>query len=370
VTHELDLLLLWGDDVVAQKRVPFRASLLAGEHFALPGDLASYALSFPLGASPGHAALVGDGALRVLACVTERDARPARFRLEGVFALAVVAAALVHVVAALLGVATPGDEEGTSIADRRATADAYVQNARDGDGTPGTAGATAAPAFTIAPTPATPGTPTMADESDETHNVATFGMLGLLDTVATTPSPGFAVHGPSPATDLFGDGSWSRELGGSGVGLSGIGQGGGGSGRGVDLVGPVGGIAVTRGFGEAHLTGSYSSTIVCHLQMGVPEIRGRLDPSAIQRIVRQNEGRFRACYVAGLVANPSLEGRVAVRFLIRRDGTVAMAEDTAGSDLPDEDVRACVVHTFTGLSFPEPGGVVSVSYPFVFSRPD
>jgi hypothetical protein len=336
----------------------------------LPGDLASYALSFPSGASPGHAVLAGDGALRVSARVTEREARPARFRLEGAFALALAVAALVHAVAAFLGVATPGDDEGTVAAERRATADAYVQNAHEGDGTPGTAGATAAPAFTIAPTPATPGTPTMADEPDEAHDVATFGMLGLLDTLATTPSPGFQVHGPSEASDLFGDGSWSQELGGSGVGLSGAGQGGGGSGRGLELVGPVGGVAVTTGYGSAHLTGGHTALVVCHLHMGEPEIRGRLDPSAIQRIVRANEGRFRACYLEGLLKSPTLEGRVAVRFLIRRDGSVAMAEDTAGSDLPDEDVRACVVHAFTALSFPEPGGVVSVTYPFVFSRPD
>ena len=363
-------MLSWGDDVVAQKRIPFRAHLLAGEHFALPGDLASYALSFPSGALPGHAALAGDGALLVSAHVTEREARPARARLEGAFALAVIAAALVHAVAALLGAATPGDDEATVAAERRATADAYVQNAHDSDGTPGTAGAISAQAFTVAPTPATPGTPTMADEPDEAHNVATFGMLGLLDTLGTTPSPGFAVHGPSEASDLFGDGSWSRELGGSGMGLSGVGEGGGGTGRGVDLAGPLGGAVVTTGQGQAHLMGRHVITWRCTLGMSTPTVVGHLEASAIQRVVRANEGRFRACYVEGLARTPTLEGRVAVKFLIGRDGTVVTAEDTAVSDLPDADVRACVVRAFTALSFPEPGGVVSVTYPFVLSPGD
>jgi len=39
-----------------------------------------------------------------------------------------------------------------------------------------------------------------------------------------------------------------------------------------------------------------------------------------------------------------------------------------GSDLPDSGVVACVVAAFYGLSFPSPeNGVVSVSYPIVFS---
>lgn len=367
VSLELDLVLSWGNDVVAQKRVPFRSLLAAGEHFALPEELASRALSFPSVPRLGHAVWVGDGALRIQAHVTEREPRPARFRLEAAFALAVFAAALMHGLAALLGAATPGDDEGTVAGERRATADAYVQNAHEGDGTPGTAGATSRPAFSVAAKPATPGTPTMADEPDEARNVAKFGVLGLLDSLATTPSTGFEVHGPSAATDLFGDGSWSHDLGGSGVGLSGIGQGGGGSGRGVDLAGPIGGTFATIGRGTGRLTGSHASGPVCTLHFEEAVIQGRLEPSAIQRIVRGSEGRFRACYLEGLGPNPTLEGRVAVKFLIGRDGSVVTAEDTPGSDLPDEQVRACVVRAFQSLSFPEPGGLVSVTYPFVFS---
>jgi hypothetical protein len=368
----LDLVLSWGDDVVAQKRVPFRSSLVPGEHFALPGGLASYVVAFPPDASLGHVVEAGEGALRVRARLTERPNRPPRLRFEGALVLAIAVAALMHAVAAFLGVATPGDDEATVVAERRATADAYVQNAHEGDGTPGTAGVPPPPAFVIAPTPATPGTPTIADEPDPEHDVAKFGMLRLLDTMATTPSPGFDVHGPSEVrdTDLFGDGSWSQDLGGSGVGLSGVGQGGGGSGRGVELVGPVGGAAIATGYGQSHLMGRHVITWRCTLGMIAPTVVGHLEASAIQRVVRQNEGRFRACYLEGLAKNPALGGRVAVKFLIGRDGTVATAEDTSGSDLPDDGVRACVVRTFASLSFPEPGGVVSVTYPFVLSPGD
>ena len=96
-------------------------------------------------------------------------------------------------------------------------------------------------------------------------------------------------------------------------------------------------------------------------------MNGRLPPEVIQRIVRANFGRFRGCYERGLDRSPSLRGRVEARFLIGRDGNVAVASSGA-SDLPDEQVVSCVVRAFTTLSFPEPtGGTVTVVYPLAFS---
>jgi hypothetical protein len=87
----------------------------------------------------------------------------------------------------------------------------------------------------------------------------------------------------------------------------------------------------------------------------------------IQRIVRQNYGRFRMCYERGLQHNPNLEGRVAVRFVIGSDGTVNHAAN-GGSDLPSGEVVSCVVRAYYGLSFPQPeGGIVTVVYPIMFS---
>ena len=102
-------------------------------------------------------------------------------------------------------------------------------------------------------------------------------------------------------------------------------------------------------------------------RFGGYSVSGRLPPEVIQRIVRQNFGRFRACYEDGLRTNPSLQGRVTVRFVIGRDGAVSNASD-GGSDLPDAGVVACVVRAFRGLSFPQPeGGIVTVTYPITFS---
>jgi hypothetical protein len=83
--------------------------------------------------------------------------------------------------------------------------------------------------------------------------------------------------------------------------------------------------------------------------------------------VQSNFGRFRGCYERGLAKNPNLEGRVAVRFVIGLDGTVTRSE-LAEADLPDPQVRACLVNAYTSLVFPRPeGGLVTVVYPIVFS---
>jgi hypothetical protein len=102
-------------------------------------------------------------------------------------------------------------------------------------------------------------------------------------------------------------------------------------------------------------------------RQGDPTISGRLPPEVIQRIVRQNFGRFRMCYENALRTNPSLQGRVAVKFVIARDGSVQMAQD-GGSDMPDQGVVQCVSRSFMNLSFPSPeGGIVTVVYPLVFN---
>jgi hypothetical protein len=87
----------------------------------------------------------------------------------------------------------------------------------------------------------------------------------------------------------------------------------------------------------------------------------------IQRTVRQNFGRFRFCYEQGLAQNPSLEGRVGVRFVIDRTGGVSTASPEPGG-MPDSTVARCVAQAFYGLSFPPPdGGIVTVSYPIMFT---
>ena len=102
------------------------------------------------------------------------------------------------------------------------------------------------------------------------------------------------------------------------------------------------------------------------LRQGQVSINGKLPPEVIQRIVRQNFGRFRLCYENGLRTNPALGGKVTVKFTI--DGTGAVSKPSDGpSDLADKNVIACIVRGFSNLSFPQPpSGVVVVAYPIIF----
>jgi hypothetical protein len=209
-----------------------------------------------------------------------------------------------------------------------------------------------------------------------------FGMIGLLNTgAAGDPNAPTAPWGRDTSLgtdDLSARGNmWGDEIGDAfgagGLGLSGIGEGGGGRGEGIGLgnIGTLGhgaGVGTGQGFGAGHgrLGGSHK-TKAPKVRMGATTVSGRLPPEVIQRIVRQNFGRFRMCYEQGLARNPNLEGRVSARFVIGRDGAVSNVSN-GGSDLPDSGVVSCVLSAFYGLSFPQPeGGIVTVVYPIMLA---
>jgi hypothetical protein len=214
------------------------------------------------------------------------------------------------------------------------------------------------------------------------RDAAEFGMIGLLNSGAggdpnapTAPWGRDDSLGNDPLSargNMWGD-QIGDSFGAGGLGLSGIGEGGGGRGEGIGLgsIGTIGhgaGTGTGQGFGSGHgrLGGSHR-TKPPQVRMGATSVSGRLPPEVIQRIVRQNFGRFRLCYENGLRNNPNLQGRVGVRFVIGRDGSVSNVGN-GGSDLPDSGVVSCVVRAFYGLSFPQPeGGIVTVVYPIMFS---
>jgi pSer/pThr/pTyr-binding forkhead associated (FHA) protein len=209
-----------------------------------------------------------------------------------------------------------------------------------------------------------------------------FGMIGLLNAGASgDPNAPTAPWGRETSLGMDSMSAmgnmWGDEIGDAygagGLGLSGIGEGGGGRGEGIGLgsIGTLGhgaGTGTGQGFGSGHgrLGGSHQ-TKAPKVRMGATQVSGRLPPEVIQRIVRQNYGRFRMCYEQGLAKNPNLEGRVTVRFVIGRDGSVSNVAN-GGSDIPDSAVVQCVIRNYYGLSFPQPeGGIVTVVYPIMFS---
>jgi hypothetical protein len=213
------------------------------------------------------------------------------------------------------------------------------------------------------------------------RDAAEFGMIGLLNSGAggdpdapTAPWGRDDSLGTDPLSargNMWGD-SIGESFGAGGLGLSGIGEGGGGRGEGIGLgsIGTIGhgaGTGTGQGFGSGHgRLGRSHRARPPQVRMGATSVSGRLPPEVIQRIVRQNFGRFRLCYENGLRNNPNLQGRVVVRFVIGRDGRVSNV--SGGGDMPDGGVVSCVTRAFYGLSFPQPeGGIVTVSYPIVFT---
>jgi TonB family protein len=95
---------------------------------------------------------------------------------------------------------------------------------------------------------------------------------------------------------------------------------------------------------------------------------GVFDPDIVTRQIRTRIRSIQACYERELRNNPTLNGRVLVRFNIQPTGTVSGAsapENTTGSPA----VAASVVNTISRFRFnPGPeGGSVTFAYPFVFA---
>ena len=199
-----------------------------------------------------------------------------------------------------------------------------------------------------------------------------FGMVGLLRSMSgDTDSP----TSPWGRDDSLGNDAvsfngslWGDQpgdnFGSNGLGLSGVGEGSGGPGEGIGVGPNIGGLGnnIHHGFGPPGVLSKKYVQKDIKMRQSSTSVSGRIPPEVIQRIVRQNYGRFRACYETGLRNNPSLSGRVAVRFVVGRDGSV-MSVGNGGSDLPDGGVVSCVVNSFRGLSFPAPEeGIVTVGY--------
>lgn len=198
--------------------------------------------------------------------------------------------------------------------------------------------------------------------------------------VASAPTfvpGGSAAAGSAAAPDTAQGNMWGSEIGDAfgagGLGLSGIGEGGGGRSDGLGLgnVGTIGhgaGTGTGQGFGSgAGRLGGAHRARPPQVRMGATTVSGRIPPEVIQRIVRQNYGRFRLCYENALRVNPNLLGRVNTRFEIRLDGSVGNVRDE-GSTIESVQMRRCVLSAFTQLSFPQPeGGIVTVTYPLQFT---
>lgn len=93
---------------------------------------------------------------------------------------------------------------------------------------------------------------------------------------------------------------------------------------------------------------------------------GFLDTAEVNRIVKRGLGAIKGCYERALRRDPTLEGKVAVRFTVIGTGRVSRAS-TPQNELTPE-VGACITSAFQRFRFPPPdGGQAVFEYPFFFT---
>lgn len=219
--------------------------------------------------------------------------------------------------------------------------------------------------------------PRMAREEAKSYAMSS-GILSLLQSAApTSPFGADSALGADPenALGLMMGNEIGDSFGYGGLGLRGTGRGGGGMGEGtiglgnLATIGHGGGGGSGQGYGKGAggIKGRKSGGV--SVRSGEANVRGALAKEVIRRYIHQHMNEIRFCYEQKLRSRPDLAGRVAVRFIISPDGTVSSAiPEGSQTNLGDPEVEGCVARAVSRIVFPSPegGGVVIVTYPFVF----
>ena len=91
-----------------------------------------------------------------------------------------------------------------------------------------------------------------------------------------------------------------------------------------------------------------------------------MDPSIIERLIRNNLGYIKWCYERELNITPDLEGKIVVDFIIGPEGLVTSSR-VKTSSMHNLKVEKCIARRIRTIRFPSPGaGIVQVFYPFMF----
>jgi TonB family protein len=97
-------------------------------------------------------------------------------------------------------------------------------------------------------------------------------------------------------------------------------------------------------------------------------ILGALDKSLIDHVIKRHMNQIAYCYQRELADKPTLGGKITVKFVIAKDGSVSRAA-TKKSTMGSPAVESCLNQRFRRFKFPEPkdGGTVIVTIPFIFA---
>lgn len=100
--------------------------------------------------------------------------------------------------------------------------------------------------------------------------------------------------------------------------------------------------------------------------MSPPQVSENYDKELVRRVIRRHINEIKFCYQRELQAQPDLNGRVIVRFVISPTGQIASSA-IQESTLDNRNAEQCMIQAVQRWLFPKPlgGGIVMVSYPFV-----
>ncbi|HNT27425.1 MAG TPA: AgmX/PglI C-terminal domain-containing protein [bacterium] len=161
------------------------------------------------------------------------------------------------------------------------------------------------------------------------------------------------------------------QFGSGGLSTRGFGTGGGGNALAIGgfHTRGKGGDGSTVGYGMDK--GRIGGKTLANIDAGGGQavIMGALDRAVIDFYVRQNLARVRWCYEKELSRNAALFGKIAINFTISKSGQVSTSK-VERSTMQSEPVETCVASVIKKIRFPSPkgGGIVVVTYPFVFKN--
>ncbi|MCP3060089.1 TonB family protein [Myxococcus sp. K38C18041901] len=221
--------------------------------------------------------------------------------------------------------------------------------------------------------PSKPGTP-VVDKTKKEKDRQVVGKVGLLGAFKGLKGGASDVFGPggfgtglnNALGGLKGGAAMGDAQGVGGLGSRGSGTGGGGTAMGIGGLGTKGEGRGAGGSGGIDLGGRGKS--ITKVIPGKTTVVGGLDKDVIAKVIRRHQNEIKYCYESELNKDPSLAGKVAVAFTIDPAGMVSDAT-VSESTLGNSRAEQCMISRIRRWKFPEPkgGGVVAVTYPWMFS---
>ena len=126
-------------------------------------------------------------------------------------------------------------------------------------------------------------------------------------------------------------------------------------------------------FHAAHFQPADAPTQKIWITMRVPGehpiILGSLDKQVIRQIVHEHANQIRYCYEHELTTTAGIAGKIAMKWVISGEGAVTQVR-VESTTMGNAHVEGCLSEKIKTWIFPKPkgGGIVIVSYPFVFKQ--